>query len=293
MQIMQAKVSGMCFGVRDALRMAQGVAQPWQVSILGELVHNPLVNAALARQGFDVRGEQVTPLMIRGVPATLRDTVLITAHGVSDRRRAALRASGKELIDTTCPLVRRAHRAAVKLAEAGYHVVVIGQRGHVEVAGLTGDLPSFTVVENVREARPLGALRLGVIAQTTSFERDVEAILAALRAANPQAEMRFVDTVCQPTRQRQRALEELLGQVEVMVVVGGRHSNNTRKLVEHCLSRGVRALHVEGPGELQPALLAGAEHIGVTAGTSTLPETLAAVRAELEALASAVARPAA
>jgi 4-hydroxy-3-methylbut-2-en-1-yl diphosphate reductase len=123
MNVIRAEVLGLCFGVRDALKAIAAVTEPRGVTIHGELVHNETVLTQLGARGFRMVGEAER----QGVPET--DTVLITAHGVSDRERARLRAAGKQLLDTTCPLVTRAHQAAQKLQERGYHVLLIGRRG--------------------------------------------------------------------------------------------------------------------------------------------------------------------
>jgi 4-hydroxy-3-methylbut-2-enyl diphosphate reductase len=276
MQIIRADAMGMCFGVKDALRIAQGVAEPAQVTIHGQLVHNPVVATALRQRGFrmaDVDARRDT------TPQTER--VLITAHGISNAQRRVLEHAGKELIDTTCPLVRRAHDAAVTLQRAGFHVLVIGRVDHVEVRGLVGDLDSYDVIESAADVRRFGHARLGIICQTTSVAGDVQRLRAHIAAANPQAEIRFIDTVCQPTKDRQRALLELLGQVQAMVVVGGAQSNNTLQLVQTCRAHGVPAFHVEAAEDLLAEWFVDVERVGLTAGTSTLDATVDAVEAAL------------
>lgn len=260
MKVLQAMDMGMCFGVRDALVQARGVAEPTQVTMFGELVYNPLVLDDLRG-----RGMAMLPEAGRGV-MPLSPVVLITAHGISDRERARLLAAGKTLIDTTCPLVRRVHEAARTLAAEGRLVVVLGKRGHVEVEGIVGDLRGsdegttpadtgrtrgYVVVENVAEVRDWGWGKIGVVCQTTTTQSEATVIMVALRAANPRAEVRYIDTICGPTQSRQQALEELLGQVDGVVVVGGKQSNNTRQLVARAWERGVPAWRVEGAGELR------------------------------------------
>jgi len=282
MRVMEAEAMGMCFGVRDALETMRGIERPAEVTVFGQLVHNPPVMEEMARRGF----RQVEEAERRAADSVTTPQVLITAHGVSDRERAVLAAGGREIIDTTCPLVRKAHRAALALAAAGFFVIVIGKKGHVEVRGLTGDLPAdgFAVVETQMGVRCYGAERLGVVAQTTTVESMAREIVARVWELNPDAEVRFVNTICQPTRDRQAALERLLEQVDVLVVVGGRHSNNTRELVARARQAGVRAVHVEGAGELMPEMFGPDDLVGLTAGTSTLPETIAGVKMRLEAL---------
>ncbi len=287
MRVIEADAMGICFGVRDALATMRALEQPAQVTVFGQLVHNPVVLDEMERRGY-VRVEEAEQRAAESV-ATRR--VLITAHGVSDRERAVLAAGGRggrEFIDTTCPLVRKAHQAAVALARAGFFVVVIGKPGHVEVRGLTGDLPegSFAVVETQMGVRCYGAARIGVMAQTTMVEREARGIVERVREMNPPpgAEVRFVNTICMPTRERQAALERLLTQVDVLVVVGGRESNNTRQLAGRAREAGVRAVHVEEAGELTPEMFGPEEIVGLTAGTSTLPETVAGVKERLAAI---------
>ena len=281
MQVIRAEVLGMCFGVRDALKAIEGLGEPEVVTIHGQLVHNEVVLDRLADRGFRMRAERDRA----GVPET--PAVLITAHGVSDAERDRLGAAGKRLIDTTCPLVRRAHEAAKQLDAEGRHVLVIGKRGHVEVEGLVGDLRSSDVIQSPEEVATYPHPRLGIVSQTTQTDRGVAAIRAVVAAKNPDADIKVIDTVCKPTRDHQRSLEELIDRVEAVVVVGGRNSNNTRALVERCRERGLPAWHVRGPDDLEPGWFAGVDTVGLTAGTSTLDETIDAVHEALERIGAA------
>lgn len=269
----------MCFGVRDALQLAQHVPRPERVTIFGELVHNPLVQSQLAEAGFRQAAESDRDAM----PVT--PVVMITAHGISDAERQRLVAAGKQLIDTTCPLVRRVHQAAQALEAEGRHVLLIGKAGHVEVQGIVADLSSYAVVERVQDVCGYATGRLGIVCQTTMPPDVVAEIRARIERLNPDADIRFLDTVCDPTRRRQRAMLELLDQVDAVVVVGGRNSNNTLRLVQLCQQRQVLAHHVESPAQLNPAWFDGVETVGLTAGTSTLDETIDAVQAALEQIA--------
>lgn len=275
MQVIRAHAMGMCFGVRDALAAVARVPDPAEVTIHGELVHNQEVVRGLALRGFRMSGE----LERSRVPDT--PLVLVTAHGVSDAERERLRSAGKRLIDTTCPLVARVHDAARSLASEGYHVLLIGRRGHVEVEGITGDLERFDVLESPEEVRTYSAPRLGVVSQTTSAPPDVEKVLRAVEAHNPHAEIRFIDTVCQPTKDRQQALEDLLAAVDAVVVVGGANSNNTHRLADRCRRSGVPVHLVQTAADLEAAWFRDYSRVGLTAGTSTLDETIASVHAAL------------
>lgn len=279
MEVLRASAMGFCFGVRDALAAALAVAEPHRVTIHGELVHNEAVHALLAGRGFRTVAED---RRAAALPAT--EQVLITAHGISDRERGRLLAGGKTLLDTTCPLVRKAHAAAVQLAAEGYHVLVLGKRGHVEVRGLTEDLPGFDVIGGLEDVRTFPHARLGIVCQTTVPIAQARALAQEIRCRNRHADVRFLDTVCEPTKQRIAAVEALLGRVDAMVVVGGRNSNNTAKLVELCARAGLPVVHVNAAAELDPAAFTGCRRVGLTAGTSTLDASIEEVHAALLAL---------
>jgi 4-hydroxy-3-methylbut-2-enyl diphosphate reductase len=275
MEVLVADVLGMCFGVRDALKAIGTIDQPEAVTIHGELVHNEVVLQQLHLRGFPMAREHDR----RGLPPTPQ--VLITAHGISDAERRRLTKAGKELVDTTCPLVTRVHKAALALAAEGYHVLVIGRRGHVEVQGVVEDLHSHDVIQGPDEVRRYSHTRLGIVCQTTAPARLVQKVREAIAEQNPHAEIRFVDTVCLPTKEHQQALERLASRVDAMVVVGGRNSNNTRELVAFCCERNVPAYHVQGAADLDPAWFTGCRSVGLTAGTSTLDATIEEVREAL------------
>jgi 4-hydroxy-3-methylbut-2-enyl diphosphate reductase len=278
MKVLSADVMGMCFGVRDALKYMDAIPNPETVTIHGELVHNEAVLADLLARGYRMSGEANR----HEVPRT--PLVMITAHGISDSERRRLENARKQLIDTTCPLVARAHAAARKLQDEGFHVLVIGRRGHVEVRGIVEDLTSFDVIEGPEDVRRYPHAKLGITCQTTATAANVKRIREAVAATNPHAEIRFVDTVCHPTKEHQEALEQLLDQVEAIVVVGGRNSNNTRELAARCRERGVPALHVQSAADLDPVWFADYEVVGLTAGTSTLDTTIEEVRHALAEL---------
>ncbi len=282
MKVIRADVMGMCFGVRDALKIIENESAPQDVTIHGQLVHNELVLTDLQGRGFHMTSESERA----GLPET--GTVLITAHGISNRERQRLQAGGKQLVDTTCPLVTRVHQAALSLQADGYHVLLIGRRGHVEVQGVVEDLESCDVIQSEEEVRRYPHSKLGVVCQTTAPSRHVELVRAAIAAKNPDAEIKFVDTVCLPTKEHQRALERLLGQVDAMVVVGGRNSNNTRELVALCAERGIPAVHVQSSGDLEPRWFAGYQTVGLTGGTSTLDVTIDEVYTALMEISASI-----
>src|SRR4029450_13243239 len=201
MHILRAAHLGMCFGVRDAITLALEHADAGPLTILGALVHNPTVLSALEAKGIAVAQDAAhvtTP------------TLMVTAHGTSERTLARTRALGLTVVEATCPLVRVAHRAVAALARDGYHVVIVGQRDHVEVRGLTDDLDRFDVVLDDNDVLALEEHpRIGVAAQTTQAIEKVRHMVNLIRQRFPQSEVRFLDTVCKPTKDRQSAAVEM------------------------------------------------------------------------------------
>jgi 4-hydroxy-3-methylbut-2-enyl diphosphate reductase len=279
MKIIVARHLGLCFGVRDAIAHAQTIADHRPLTILGELVHNPVVREQLRGRGIE-EGSLDDPQ-----PRTR--TIMITAHGASDKQREKWSAAGYHVADATCPLVRHAHEQLKRLVADGFFPVVIGKRGHVEVRGLTEDFPECFVLEEAGQVCDLPyAKRYGIISQTTQPSDRVRDLLNTVARRYPHAELRFVDTVCRPTKDRQTALQMLIAEADCIVVVGGRNSNNTRQLVQACRKAGRHTIHIERPEEIRPTDFIGAAVVGLTAGTSTLPETIEAVRQRLEQISS-------
>lgn len=276
-QVLRAEHLGFCFGVRDALAVADKIADPHATTVFGELVHNESVTRGLHGRGFDIVAETDREQL----PS--RRQVMITAHGISEQRRERLESAGHQLIDTTCPLVRRVHDAATRLAARGYFVVVIGKPNHVEVQGIVEDLPhgGYTVIDRDDAADRYDTDRIGIICQTTMPEDLAKRCRDRVTMMNPHASVRWIDTVCRPTKQRQNAVDQLCEKVQVVVVVGGENSNNTRRLAQRCRTHGVTAFHVQSADELPIAKLRTFDRIGLTAGTSTPDETIDAVEARL------------
>jgi 4-hydroxy-3-methylbut-2-en-1-yl diphosphate reductase len=275
MLIVQAEHMGMCFGVEDALEAAESVNRPEAVTILGEIVHNRGVQEGLLARGYASQPENAR--------AALPETpgVLITAHGISKLYRQRLETAGKQIVDTTCPLVTRLHKTAEKLVTAGYRLVLAGKPGHVEVLGITEDFPDTVVVADAAAVRTGLGQRLAVVAQTTTPSELFAQVAARVRELHPTSEIRVSDTICRPTRQRQAAIGALLGRVQALVVVGGANSNNTQRLVDQARQRGLPCWRVERDDELQPHWFADLAVVGLTAGTSTPRSTVQAVHRRL------------
>jgi len=268
-RIIRAAHLGMCFGVRDAIALALEESGRQPLTILGELVHNESVVRDLRARGIAIAAQ---------AGAVQTPAVMITAHGASEKALGLARSQGLQVLQATCPLVHYAHRAVQQLVREGFHPVIVGQRGHVEVRGLTEDLAEYDVVLTEEDVRQLAERpRFGVAAQTTQPVDKVRRLVETIRRRFPRSELRFVDTVCQPTKQRQTSALDLARQSDVVVVVGGAHSNNTRELAATCRRDCARVHHVQSADDLQVEWFAGAATVGITAGTSTPDDIIDAV----------------
>lgn len=274
LKILRAAHLGMCFGVRDAITLAVNQAQEKPLSILGDLVHNETVLAGLREKGI-----QIAPTL----SAANHQTLMITAHGASHQSIARAQDAGFRVIEATCPLVRRAHEQLTRLAAAGWHPVVIGKRDHVEVRGLTEDFHACDIILSQSDVEQMSERpRFGVIAQTTQPPGKVRALVELLRYRFPRSEVQFVDTICSPTKLRQSAAIELAQQSDVVVVIGGAESNNTKELVATCSRFCPRVHHVLNEGGLKAEWFADARIVGITAGTSTPDSTIDSVELWLQ-----------
>ncbi len=275
MRIMRASHLGMCFGVRDAITLALEHAGAGPLTILGDLVHNATVLGTLEAKGIAVAHD---------VDGVATETMMVTAHGTSQRMLARSQARGLHVVEATCPLVHVAHRAVMALARDGYHVVIVGKRDHVEVRGLTGDLDNFDVVLDEADVLALDPHpRIGVAAQTTQPLEKVRHLARLIERRFPQSEVRLVDTVCKPTKQRQSAAIEMARQADVVIVVGGAASNNTHELVTTCSRYCDRVHHVQTGADVRPEWFDGAITVGLTAGTSTPDAVIDDVEARIRA----------
>ncbi|HEX5400448.1 MAG TPA: 4-hydroxy-3-methylbut-2-enyl diphosphate reductase [Verrucomicrobiae bacterium] len=279
MKIIRAEHLGMCFGVKDAIALALETARREPLTILGDLVHNETVLAELRARGIGIRQDAA---------AVATQTVMITAHGASERKLSETRHRGLTVLEATCPLVHVAHRSLAKLVREGFHPVLIGKHDHVEVRGMTEDLDEFDVVLSDEDVVGLRERpRFGVIAQTTQPIDKVRHLVRLIHARFPRSDVRFTDTVCQPTKQRQNAAVELAQKCDVVIVIGGAHSNNTHELVKTCSRFCPRVHHVQMADDLHEDWFHADDTVGITAGTSTPDSVIVAVQEAIRAKASA------
>ncbi|HET6494634.1 MAG TPA: 4-hydroxy-3-methylbut-2-enyl diphosphate reductase [Thermoleophilia bacterium] len=261
--ILVARDAGYCYGVERALGITTAAldqaAKP--VASLGPIIHNPSVVAQLEERGVEV---------VERVEDAPGGTLIVRTHGVAPQVVLAARARGLEVVDATCPFVSVAQRKASILRDAGYVVVILGERDHPEVAGLEGFAGPGAVVVEDADGLPRDTLygkRVGLVVQTTQTRANLASVAAAL--APLARELLVHNTICDATEKRQRAACDLAADVDVVVVVGGRNSANTARLAQLCRAIEDRTHHVESAAELLPEWFTGARRIGVTAGAST------------------------
>ena len=281
MRIERAADLGFCFGVRRALGILEDAArQKGGVETLGALVHNQQVMSRLNSLG--VRS-------ISGVSEITGQIVVVSSHGVGPKVLQEIKDRGIEIVDTTCPFVQRAQTAARRLSEAGFFTIIYGDVNHPEVKGILGWADGNGIA--TLSAGDLDKVDLprhiGLLSQTTQVPaRFIDfAKKVTEKAMVKDAELRLVDTVCHDIRLRQAAALELASRADLMLVIGGHQSANTRHLVDLCAAKTETHL-VETEAEIEPSWLMGKELVGVTAGASTAPETIDAVVRRLEDLAN-------
>lgn len=269
-EIVVARYAGYCYGVERALRLTGEALEgaPAPVATLGPIIHNPRVVGSLEERGVRV---------VDDVGHAGSGTLIVRTHGVSPDVLEHARSRRLNVVDATCPFVSVAQRKAAMLRDAGYAVVILGERDHPEVVGLQGFAGADAVVVEDASGLPLERLRgrrVGVVVQTTQTRANLSALAAELAPA--ARELLVFNTVCDATEKRQSAACEMAEEVDVVVVVGGRNSANTARLAQLCAAIEPRTHHIESAAELRPEWLVGAGRVGVTAGASTPDEEIAA-----------------
>ena len=276
MEIRLAAVVGFCFGVKRAVDTVYEQIQTGKtIYTYGSIVNNEEVVKELAGQGVQVIGNQQELEKLsasEGNPDTAkREAVIIRAHGVSREVQQCMEKKGWEIIDATCPFVKRIHRIVEERSSQGEHILVIGSPEHPEVKGIVGWCNGpVDVLENVSEAEkyvPPEGKKLTLVAQTTfnynKFQHIVE--IFQKRGYN----VSIMNTICNATEERQRAAREVAADADAMIVIGGKHSSNTRKLFEICKEVCDNTYLIQTLDDLHLELPKSARLVGITAGAST------------------------
>ncbi len=263
MKIRKAVHAGYCWGVERALDIVTdtAAAHPGEtVRTLGPIIHNPHVVQSLEDKGVQSVNE---------LDEMTSGTVIIRTHGVPPETYEHAQAKGLNVVDATCPLVTLVQNKAKQLVQEGYHLVIFGNPRHPEVIGTIGHAGGkATVIEHPEDVENVHLpKRVGVVVQTTQETELLAALLAHL--APRCKEVKIFNTICNPTIERQEAARELARDVQVVIVVGGKNSSNTRHLAEVCREEGTTAYHIEDATELDPQWVQGIDSIGITAGAST------------------------
>jgi (E)-4-hydroxy-3-methyl-but-2-enyl pyrophosphate reductase len=258
-----AESLGFCMGVKRAVDLAYRALDKsgdQQVVTLGPLIHNTQEIERLGKDGVRVIDEGSIPD---------KGTVIIRAHGVAPQAYEELKARGVKIMDGTCPYVHYSQRKGIELREEGYTIVIAGDKNHPEIRGILGCIDNQAyVVKTVDEARALPSCsRIGAIAQTTIDPVKYREIIEVLR--EKAREVKVCETICDATEENQRAIRELSLEVELLYVIGGRHSANSNKLVESARHGCPRAFLIETPDEIDPEDLRGVGRVGIGAGAST------------------------
>lgn len=277
LEIRISESAGFCWGVERALELALKAADeaPGPVRSLGPLIHNPGVIADLEERGVKV---------VSDPPQAGPGTVILRSHGVPREVKEQLDSTGTVVVDATCRFVKSAQEKAARLHRHGYFVVILGETDHPEVLALRSYAGEESLVVESPSGLPetLPSQRVGVVVQTTQSQEHLAELVRYL--APRTRELLVYNTICSATEQRQTAAMAMADRVDVVVVVGGRNSGNTRRLAELCAARQSRTYHVESATELDPAWFSGVRVVGITAGASTPPEQIKAVADRLAAM---------
>jgi len=279
MKIKKAKALGFCFGVRRAIEVVERGAEEYgPIDSLGSIVHNPEVVKRLAARGVDV---------VNGLEHVRNATVAITAHGAKPEVMQEAAARGLRLVDATCPIVRKLQKMAQRLQADGFQVLIYGDEDHPEVrAVLAWTNGDGSALHDPEAPLAIHRRKVALLSQTTKSEESFTAFVAKFMTKHVGCinELRVINTTCPETEERYQAARDLAGECDLLIVVGGRNSANTRKLADTCTTIGVETHQVETAAEIDPAWLVGKDSVGVTAGASTPDESIDQVVQHLQEL---------
>lgn len=265
MEIIVAKTAGFCFGVDRAVDTVYNEIGQGPVYTYGPITHNNQVVMDLEEKGVHI----INDLGALKDQPTSEGKIIIRAHGVSEEVTKALSDSSHEIIDCTCPYVKKIHRIVKKHEEASREVIIIGAADHPEIIGIKGwtKLPTH-IIESVEEVKQLDINKnYGLVTQTTFNLEIYQDIIHELQRLN--FHVMIDETICSATRERQNEALEIAEKATKMIVIGGKHSSNTRKLFQICNSRCENTYHIETINDLELNVFAGNDIIGITAGAST------------------------
>jgi len=260
-EILVAETSGFCFGVKRAVNIAFQVAQKKRKGVytLGPIIHNPQVVERLKEKGIvpieDIKSKKDIKALI------------IRTHGIPLQLSEEICSPGRDIIDTTCPFVKKAQYYAKLLKEEGYQVVILGEKRHPEVKGLMSYAGKDAVVVDGKTPLPRLKRKVGIVVQTTQTQGMLKKVLSD--AIERAKEIKVYNTICDSTALRLKEAQEMARKVDVMVVVGGKNSANTTQIARLCRSLPILTYHIETSSEIKKGMFKGAKKVGITAGAST------------------------
>ncbi|MGC9167505.1 MAG: 4-hydroxy-3-methylbut-2-enyl diphosphate reductase [Desulfurella sp.] len=259
MKIRIAENAGFCYGVKRAIKIADEALKKNEIIYsLGPIIHNPQVVGEYEKKGLKV---------VETIDEA-KNAVLIRSHGIPPQVYEQISEKNLECIDATCPFVKEAQDYAKQLYEEGYFVVIVGDQNHPEVkAHIAYANYKAQVINSIQEAKNIEAQKIGVISQTTQSVDNFVSIVSEL--VKKAKEIRIFNTICDATEKRQESAKELAKNSDLMIVIGGKNSANTRKLYEICLNFCKKVYHIETKEELKKEWFEGVENVGITAGAST------------------------
>lgn len=252
-----AEESGFCFGVKKALDRINTTENKEDIYVLGKLIHNPQVIEELKKQGIK---------FIENIDEIKQGTLVISAHGISDDVIEKAKEKGLKIIDTTCPLVKNVHNITKNLEQQGYRIIIFGDKEHTEVKGIKGNLNNPIIISNIEELDNLKQGKYALVSQTTQDVVKFNEVSEELRKR--VRDLVVSDTICSATKLRQENARKLAKEVDLMLVIGGYNSANTKRLRDIC-SKIVETKHIEKSEELKKEWFKNKNNIGITAGAST------------------------
>lgn len=258
MEVVQPKHTGFCFGVRKAVDrvLKEAGRGKGRIYTLGPIIHNPQMVRLLEEKGI---------IPVDDVTQIDEGIVVLRTHGIRKEEEAYIREKSLKSIDATCPFVKRVRKYAVYLRQHGYKVVIAGDKNHPEVKSVLSYLDNDGIV--LQESCSFEAQKIGVVSQTTLDRATFQSVVMGL--LDGAQELRIYDTICGSTQVRQGEAAGLAGQVDVMLIVGGKNSSNTTKLYKIAKDIQPRTYHIETDSDVRPEWFAGARKIGIAGGSST------------------------
>ena len=264
MEIKLSERSGFCFGVKRAVEMAENaLSGKRKVYSLGPLIHNPQVIDRLSRKGL---------VIIDDIAEASQGALIVRSHGLAPAVIQEARDRGLEIIDATCPNVLTVHNILKGLYEKAYEIIVVGDKAHPEVQALMGLVDgNASVLESLEDARCIITKKdkIGIVAQTTQSHDTYMEIAAAFITKGRFREFRLYNTICEDVIRRQEYAKSLAAQADVMLVIGGKISANTRRLVEICENKGAKTFLIETKDEMREEWFNPEDNVGVASGAST------------------------